>query len=222
MQRYWLRIGLRALAIFAGGMILISLARNGINGVRQLVRSADPISIPLATTLPFQLDGQSVGKVNRLELLRKEPRKVSGVRLQVTLGDSVVAQRVGHCALAWGDSVAGHGEMSFWCTNPGDSARHHLVPFGEIVFQPSGAVQGVLVPASMARKWRSGLDADSGTAMGGLVAAEAEFKADSHGAALRIRDRSGREVLRLRADSAGASVEVAGDSAASRSAPRPR
>jgi hypothetical protein len=236
-QRYWLKIGLGAVAVFCVGMGIIVLARRSLAEVKALAHSTRPIGIPLAI-LPFQVDGERLGKVSRVDLLRSSPDDVSGFRVTVRLQDSAAAgRRLADCKLTLNrpDSFATRG--GFGCT-PDESASG-LKQIGEVVFEPGGAVHAIFAPVASWREHRvqamraeaarleaQGLadsaarlriEADSAGALievrGDSDAALVRIQADSHGARMHIRDRSGREVFRLRADSTGASLSVMADSA---------
>src|ERR1700756_1119167 len=97
-QRYWLKIGLGAVAVFCVGMGIIVLARRSLAEVKALAESTRPIGIPLAM-LPFQVDGERLGKVSRIELLRSAPDDVSGFRVTVRLQDSAAVGRLADCKL---------------------------------------------------------------------------------------------------------------------------
>jgi hypothetical protein len=241
-QRYWLKIALGALAVFAVGMVLIVLARASIGEVKALARSSRPIGIPLAAILPFRVDGRQLGNVRRVELLRTSPHEISGFRLIVRLRDSTGTTHLGDCTLTMNDPDSFATRGGFGC-EVGDSGSGHLKRIGEVVFEPGGAVRAIFAPADHAAPWRGHdfaalqaevarlqadgladsaarvrIEADSARALievgGDSAGALLRIQADSHGARMQFRDRSGRDVFRLRADPTGASVSVLGDSAA--------
>jgi len=235
VQRYWLKIGLGAVAVFGVGMGIITLARRSLAEVKALAHSTRPIGIPLAI-LPFQVNGERLGKVSRIDFLRTTPDEVSGFRVTVRLQDSAAAGRLADCKLTLNrpDSFATRG--GFACTSHPAPA---LKQIGEVVLEPGGVVHAIFAPmdswreehvdamrAEAARLEAQGLadsaarlriQADSSGALievgGDSNAALVRIQADSHGARMHIRDRSGREVLGLRADPTGASLTVSADSA---------
>ena len=99
MRNYWMRIALGALAIFIVGMLGLSLVRRGIGSVRGVVQGSGPISIPLAF-IPFQLNGDKLGSLERVTLEREAPNHVTRVELEVKLSDSVLARGLEGCRLA--------------------------------------------------------------------------------------------------------------------------
>jgi hypothetical protein len=229
MQRYWLRIALGALAVFVLGMTAISIYRNGRAKVEELANSADPITIPLAI-LPFQVDGDRMGRIEQVQIRRDAPKRVSGVGLVVKMNDSVTSENLPDtCRLTVHDTPTDHRSPSFHCASPADSLADSLTVFGDVRFEPGGVVRAFFLPARLVNEWREGhsdlvrfdeqrrfaaesqsrtlikIDNDSGDTV-------FELHADSGGARLRIRDDAGREVFKLDADSAGARMMVRGDS----------
>ena len=91
MRNYWLKILLGALAVFMVGMIGVTLARRGIAGVERVVASDQPLTIPLGL-VPFELQGERLGKLDHVTLMRKSPQEVTAVELEVNLADSLVAR----------------------------------------------------------------------------------------------------------------------------------
>ena len=98
MRNYWLRIALGALAIFTVGMIGVTLARQGVGRVRHVVEGSGPITVPLAF-IPFHLNGEKLGTVSRVVLLREAPKQISAVQLEAKVRDSAVARGLAGCRL---------------------------------------------------------------------------------------------------------------------------
>lgn len=159
MRSYWMRIALGAVAIFVVGMIGLTLVRRGLGTVRGVVHGSGPISIPLAF-IPFQLNGDKLGSLERVTLEREAPNHVSRIELEVKLSDSLLARGLEGCRLAAnleskspdqpGVSVqkGPFPEGSFWCAQ-GDSAEAELVEYGEAVFNPGDVTVPLLLPKSM-------------------------------------------------------------------------
>ena len=192
MQRYWLKIALGAVAVFGLGMGVIAVGRNSIHEIKSVLASNRPIRIPLMI-LPFRLDGNQIGSVRRLELLRNSPHQVSGIRLTVRLQDSVASARLPDCRLTIYETQALGGQHGFQCRGSGDSASEHLKRIGEVVFEPGGVVRAIFAPADHAARWR---DYDTASVRAELARLQAEGLADT---AARVR---------IQADSAGAVIEV--------------
>jgi hypothetical protein len=164
MRSYWLRILMGALAIFAVGMLGITLVRNGRHRVESVIASAEPLSIPLPF-VPFQVNGSKLGKMERLTVNRDAPKKVSSIELQVKLDDSLVAQGLAGCRLAanMDSDSARHGDVNvqvnrlgektfFFCATS-DSGFEEL---GSVRLMPGNIELPLLLPESLAQHLRRG------------------------------------------------------------------
>jgi hypothetical protein len=164
MRTYWLRILLGALAVFAVGMIGIHFARRTRDTVTAVVTGSGPLSIPLPF-VPFELEGNKLGRLERLVVNREAPKKVSSVRLEVKLDDSLLVQGLAGCRLAANlesdSSKSGdinfrshrlEDQAFFFCAK-GDSG---LVEFGTVSLTPGDVTVPLLVPVSLAEQLRAG------------------------------------------------------------------
>lgn len=164
MRSYWMRILLGAAAIFAIGMLGITLYRRGAAKVGEVVAGAGPLTIPLPF-VPFELGGNRLGTLERLVVNRDAPKKVASVELQVKIDDSLVAQGLAGCRLAANlESDSGtSGDLNvhvrrkdrpfFFCA--GDDSS--LVEFGTVTLNPGEVEVPLLVPESLADQLRSGM-----------------------------------------------------------------
>lgn len=213
MRSYWLRILLGAFAVFCIGMIGVSMFRHGRAKVAEVVTGTGPLTIPLPF-VPFQLDGDKLGMVERLVVNRDAPKKVSSLDLEVKLDDSLLAQGLAGCRLAANlesDSAKQPGDRTvhlngmkdrpfFFCAKS-DSA---LVPFGTVTLQPGGVTVPLLVPETLAETMRSGHwgnEADSTDALAARaesLADHAQELADSIQEAQRDREREATRLVRSR------------------------
>jgi hypothetical protein len=160
-----MRIALGALAIFCVGMVARSLINRGIGGVRGVVEGSGPISIPLAF-VPFKLEGDKLGSLERVTLVRESPQKVTSVELEIELSDSVVARGLEGCRLAANLDSEGEGRSSvnierspfehgtFWCAGS-DSASLALVEYGHAVFHPGDVTVPLLLPPDLVNELQS-------------------------------------------------------------------
>lgn len=214
MRNYWFKILLGALAIFAIGMVGVTMVRHGIAKVSTVVNSSDPISIPLAF-VPFMLSGERLGKLQHLVLYRDSPRQVRGVELAVDLADSLVAAGLANCRLAahletdpekpgFNIDASKHGDNTFSCL-PGDSVPSHFVPFGEAVFQPGEVRVPLFIEQEVVSELNEAFAADS---MSDL----AEGQADSLAALAEVKSDSAVEAAISSADSMGRLGRRLGDS----------
>ncbi len=217
MRNYWLRIALGALAIFTVGMIGVTLARQGVGRVRGVVEGSGPITLPIAF-VPFNLDGQRLGSVNKVVLLRDAPKRISSVELEVKLKDSMLARGLEGCNLAanfdadhkpGGVRIQGDPLSSgvFSCLDRSDSVPQFQV-FGRAVFQPGDVTVPLLLPDDIVddlKQGEFGPPEDSITAV-------AEARADSISEAADERADSIAELANAHADSVLARSERLVDS----------
>lgn len=215
MRSYWLRILLGALAVFCIGMVGVSIFRRGRAKVTEVVAGSGPLTIPLPF-VPFQLDGNKLGMVERLVVNRDAPKKVTSVNLEVKLDDSLLAHGLAGCRLAANlesDSAKKHGDINVHVNRMGEEAFFFcarsdsaLVPFGTVTLQPGHVTVPLLVPESLAETMRSGRWGDNADSTDTDVLAEraesladhAEAMADSIQEAQRDKEREVRRELQSR------------------------
>ena len=232
MRNYWVRIALGAAAIFIVGMVGLTLVRRGLGTVHGVVHGSGPISIPLAF-IPFQLNGDKLGTLQRVTLQREAPNRVTSVELEVKLGDSLLARGLEGCRLAANvdsdtarsNGVNIHGgpfkEGSFWCAKD-DSTSEGLVEYGHAIFHPGDVKVPLLLSQGLVDELQD-LDFDNDSTppvdevqVDSIVAA-AERTADSVSKAAHVRmSDSLRAEGRRRADSTRSVVRRMADSARSR------
>jgi hypothetical protein len=215
MRNYWIRILLGGLAVFAIGMIGVTLVRGGIRRVHNVVEGQGPITIPLAF-IPFALDGHELGKLDRVTLNRDAPRHVTSVELGVDLNDSLLAQGLRGCRLMANldsdrrkegiDIRRGsfsHG--TFHCLS-GDSVPPEFVEFGQAVFEPGEVRTPLFLTRDVVDELQqANVPADSATAM-------VELQADSFAAETERQADSIAESATRKADSIKRRFEGFGDS----------
>lgn len=203
MRNYWLRIALGALGIFAIGMLFWNLGLAGKRHVKHVVESADPITIPLAL-IPFKVDGQSLGTLRQVQIIRSTPKRVEAVNFRVRLADSVADARLDSCVLIVGGSLKNiDAQHAFNCVPAGDTVGGDLAPVGEmksqrgqtyVLFAKAGALDSIEI------------DFDGEALADSIAEAHREF-ADSIGAAEEQRADSIRSAAELMADSIRSHVD---------------
>jgi hypothetical protein len=218
MRNYWLRIALGAAAIFIMGMIGVTLARQGVGRVRGVMEGSGPITLPIAF-VPFKLDGQKLGSMEKVVLLRDAPKQISSVELEIKLKDSVLARGLEGCHLAANfdaDHKPGNVRVHaapfssgvFSCLDRSDSVRGFQV-FGRAVFQPGDVTVPLLLPDDIVADLRQG---NFGSPDEDSIAAVAEARADSISEAADARADSISDLAQARADSIVARSELLVDS----------
>jgi len=232
MRNYWMRIALGAAAIFVVGMIGVSLVRRGLGSVHGVVHGSGPISIPLAF-IPFQLNGDKLGTLQRVTLQREAPNRVTSVELEVKLSDSLLARGLEGCRLAANLESETPGrpgvnihrgpftEGSFWCAKD-DSTSENLVEYGHAVFHPGNVTVPLLLSEGLVDELQDlDLGGDSTPPVDKVqldsVIAAARLAADSVQKAVHARmSDSLRAEGRRRSDSIRSVVRRMADSARSR------
>jgi hypothetical protein len=207
MRSYWLRILMGAFAIFAIGMLGVTLVRRGRHRVESVIASSEPLSIPLPF-VPFQLNGSKLGTVERLTVNRDAPKKVSSIELQVKVDDSLVAQGLAGCRLAAnmeGDSarpgnvnvqVNRLGDKTFFFCATSDSGFEEL---GSVKLMPGNVELPLLLPESLAQHLRAGdwSDGDESTdslqSRADSLADMAEAIADSATEKAKLAEKDARQ-----------------------------
>ncbi len=197
---YWLRIVLGALAIFAVGMLITTGIRKGHDQVEYIVDGSGPISVPLLG-LAFRLDGEPIGGIERLRLLRSAPRHIDSVVVVVKLSDGASQDWVEGCRLTVRDAQQLNEETSFMCADSAAAVDLKLIPFGHVEFKPSGKVLAVWLPESVAADLRTTRVGDGAAHDTGDV----DIRSADAGVAVLV---NGREVRAGVGDSAGAGVVV--------------
>lgn len=211
MRKYWFRIFMGAFAIFAIGMIGVTLARKGIAKVHRVVDSDDPLTIPLAF-VPFVLDGERLGNLEELVIHRDTPRQVRSVELEVDLADSLLAQGLSGCRLAANfesdprepglNIRTSHRDRNAFSCLPGDSTPPEMIEFGEAVFQPGEVRVPLYLQKELVTELHQALAEDS----------TAESQTDSLAELAELRSDSAIEALADNADSIGRAGRRLGDS----------
>ena len=223
MRTYWLRILLGALAVFAVGMIGITFARRTRDTVTAVVTGSGPLSIPLPF-VPFELEGNKLGRLERLVVNREAPKKVSSVDLEVKLDDSLLVQGLAGCRLAANleSDSSKSGDINFRAHRLEDQAFFFcaksdsgLVEFGTVRLTPGDVTVPLLVPVSLAEQLRAGNWGDHDDADSADVLAErAESLADkAEAAADSIAELAGQQAAasaRAMSSRLGDSLRAAG------------
>jgi hypothetical protein len=230
MKSYWVKIVLGAVGIFAIGMVIVTAIRAARNQVRVYSDTAEPISIPFPFGIvPFRLDGNRLGTVEHLTLLRDTPHRISNVKVVVKLADSVDAGRLASCFLVI-TSVEHLDENTTFTCQGADTAGLQLVPYGEVELEGSGTLFPLLLPASAVAELQSEEGTDELEARVDSISDAAEAMADSFSAIadsiteanMEMAD-SIREAAREKADSIREAAHRMADSIRQRrmAAPRP-
>ena len=219
--KYWIRIALGMLLIFAVGMGINAAITEGKHQVSYIVEGSGPVSVPLLG-MTFRLGDEDLGGIQRLRLLRSSPKHVDSAVVIVKLNDASAAQRFADCRLTVHDADNLSEKTAFFCADSTEAADLELVPFGHVEFMPTGEQVAIWLPADVVADLRDGgLDA-SGADSGDVDINAGEhglqvkvngkelvsINGDSAGGALTVRDANGKTIVRIRGDTSGASIHV--------------
>jgi hypothetical protein len=111
MGKYWGKIIFGALLIFGVGFGFVTLFRKG----KSYVESSKDLTIPLGSFIPFKLDGQKVGTIRSLAILRSAPKELNGFDLRIRLSDSAAFTKLGECNLSVTDPQHFDERTTFFC-----------------------------------------------------------------------------------------------------------
>ncbi|MEO8295792.1 MAG: hypothetical protein ABI613_09770 [Gemmatimonadota bacterium] len=199
MNRYWIRITLGAIGIFALGMVLVQAGRKGVSRVRQLVMN-QTVTLP-GDVAPFRVDRQRLGIVRQVSVTPRQDEDFPLINLTVAADSQAGLAELEHCVLLVRDADQIRSETGLHCAELSMPEREKLREVGQVTFEPGGEKFSIYTPAD-----------DHAIALTGTAASPAKesfrMLADGRGAFLEIRDKTGRPVFQLNADSLGASLTV--------------
>jgi hypothetical protein len=180
MDRYWLKIGLGALAVFAIGLVAWQMVERGVTEVRDIAGSDRAISIPLFGVLPFNVEGRRTGKIDRITILRDAPKQISGVVVRVGSADSLVGAEFADCSFTVQDPTHLDENTQFRCLK-GEAALAGLEGFGEVRIETSSGVvvRKIYLPPEVVREFRDPAKFDSHVQAAEEHEAAAQRMADS-------------------------------------------
>jgi hypothetical protein len=181
-------------------MLITTGIRMGHDGVEYIVGGSGPISVPLLG-LAFRLDGEPIGGIERLRLLRSAPRHIDSVIVVVKLSDGASQDWIEGCRLTVRDAQQLNDETSFICADSTAAADLNLIPFGHVEFKPSGKVLAVWLPESVATDLRTTRVGDGAAHDTGDV----EIRGADAGVSVTV---NGQEIHALASDSAAGGVTV--------------
>ena len=203
MRKLFIRIGLGAAGVFVVGMFLVSLGRQVKSAAASAIRDGGRVQVPLAF-VPFHLDGLKVGNVKTVQVERIGPERHKRLNLVVNL-KGVDADQIGDCVITIG---RGHDGL-FDCESATTADLDQLVQIGEIRFEPGGVTRPIMLDRSDADGWdvessgQVNIEAGEGSAnimiQGADGQAQVSIVADEQGASMKVRDESGKEVVKIEA-----------------------
>lgn len=204
--KYWTKIVLGMLAVFAVGMFIRYGVMEGKRKVVALTEGTESISVPMLG-MPFRtVAGGELGGIQRMWVDRSAPDRISGFRFAVTLNDGVSVDQFDECEVTVANPEHFDRESFFTCLTEADSGYADLVQFGTITFRPSGEVHRLMVPRHIRDEIR-GVSAEADFAAAEAAAGEMAMQAGSGGEGLSIKV-NGRNIVDIRGDSSGGRVLI--------------
>lgn len=205
MDRYWLKIGLGALGVFAAGMVIITAMRTGKDAVVAIAKSDQPITIPLAGMVPFKFNEQRLGTIRSLKLMRDRPNHITEVQVRVRVADSLREAPLASCDIVASSIVEINDKTRFSCAPMDSASLAQLAPFGEVEFSPSGETRTLLASKFEIDKLRRDMAREFkfDSASDGDTDPDPDVTVESAGANIDIRGKDGRQIFSMQADSNG-------------------
>lgn len=138
--KYLIRIAVGALVVFVAGLGAFQMVRGGrhvANYGREVIDSLKHGSGPVAVRLPFVpvfVDGQRLGTLDSVVLLRHERDSIEGLRVVMKPGDGGAQERLATCTIEIASLENLDLAHAFTCA--GDTVG--LAPFGIVVADHKG------------------------------------------------------------------------------------
>jgi hypothetical protein len=127
MRGYWLKIVGGMILVFIVGFGVVTAARKGKSMVHT-IDSDEDLTISLGSLIPFRIDGQELGRLRSITLLRTPERKVRGVNLSIRVSDSASMERLKACRVTVRDPEHIDPSSAFVCL----SSDSGFAEFGEV------------------------------------------------------------------------------------------
>lgn len=218
MKQFWLKIGFGAFGVFLVGMMLVTLGRQAKAAAADAIGTAlqsGPFTrvARAASDLPFRLDGERLGTVQRASIRRVQSGDPPEVNLVVRLSEPGFARQLHDCVLTMDRDENVDFERGFRCA---EGMTGDLIEVGRVQFLPANFDRPLMVSRAVARDLSRGDPFDATADLGDAVRINVRgnggelvrLLADPHGASLKVNDELGRAVLRLFADSTGATIRI--------------
>lgn len=224
MNRLWLKIGLGAAFVFVVGLLGVSLVRKGARTVKQTVAGFTALGVIPHELGALQVDGVPVGTVSELRIAPPTGQPdLRFMRVNLVMNDSA-HDRLAQCgALSASLDSLFHNEQPSDLHCVANDSQPGYAQFGELVSQSDSLRRPLVAPAAQvdnftqkasergAKEIVIRADSNGGGAHISVTGLDGqklvEIDADSsHGARIMIRDKNGKPVFQLHADSAGVSI----------------
>ncbi len=155
MTRYWIKIVFGALLIFAVGMAVWLGVRKGVDTVRIVIDTAEPITIPIKV-VDFRVDGASLGRLQTVRILRSAPKAIESVEVTVRLDSAASAERLRDCTLRIDDLEQLDERTTFVCVSAdAPAAAGEFEAFGQVLVEGTDIIIPLLLPVSVVREMQN-------------------------------------------------------------------
>jgi hypothetical protein len=155
MTKYWIKIVVGALLIFIVGTAAVMGVRKGVRTVHTVFETADPITIPIKI-VNFRVDGTTLGRVQKLTLLRTAPKSIASVQVTVRLDSAALADRIRHCTMRVDDVEHIDERTTFVCVSadpPG--VEGDFEAFGQVRVEGTDIVLPLSLPVTAVREFQN-------------------------------------------------------------------
>lgn len=228
MNRYWLRIGLGIVLVFALGISAMAAVKKGKAEVRSFLATAGT-RLPLKlASLKFRFEGRPIGAVTGIDIQRTGAGDPGRVTIRVALTDPADLEPLRDCSLTLDDVAHINDRTGFRCADGSELDAGDLVKTGAVVFEPGSVSRPLFLLQRDLDRWRRSeirsLEASMATEANGRVRAKGSFdvrnhaggpergtfslQADSQGAVISVRDDQGRSLVDFRADHNGVNLNI--------------
>ncbi|MEP6574002.1 MAG: hypothetical protein ABJD11_14965 [Gemmatimonadota bacterium] len=151
MKNYWTKIALGVLLVFGIGMGAVYGAKAMGGKISHAMNSTDPISLPIAF-VPFKLNGTKLGSVDKVILLRTEPRHIASAKVILELTDPGSVSKLQGCSLALDDVEHLNEHTTFRCASA--DSEQGLTSIGYAIIRGTTDSFPLLMPTKAANDLR--------------------------------------------------------------------
>lgn len=206
MNRYWLRITLGALGIFALGMVVVAAGRQGVDKVKQIAMQHTLTLTP--GVAPFLVDLRQLGTLTEVEVDPDAGHDFPFINLTVQLDSNADIAGLEECLLLASDAKSVTADKGLRCAQ--GISPDSLVEMGAVTFEPSGETMPIFIPVGELgdSPWFNRITRRTRQVRNGTAEGSVDLQASAAGAFMLIKDEKGRPVFQLNADSQGAFIQI--------------
>ena len=147
--KYWLKIILGMLAVFAVGMVIATGIKKGTQTVHALVEGTDAVTLPMLG-VPFMLGDAKLGAIQSMRIERDNPKQVSGFHLKVRLDDPQALATLATCQISLDDPSRISSARSVAMTSRTESRVPSSARSGRVTRGGTASTTAILSPVPSA------------------------------------------------------------------------